>query len=469
MSRSDSVASERRAEAGRLEAPTLLVEGSWVVVSPTEVLTDGAVAVRGGAIIAVGPAAALASAHPHARRYGGRDRLVIPGLINTHTHLFQTFLKGLGQGLSLYAWVRQVTSPAALAMTPRDAYLSAMVGLIEAVRSAATSVVEYSYAFPDPALHAAILQAFADVGVRGWLGVGLNDAGQEFGVNPALIRPIAESLARVDDLRRQAASAGAPVDVALTPSGLRGLSGAGLRQVSDYARAHRLLFSLHVNETSFDNEVSQQRFGKPAVAALADAGVLGPEFLAVHCVCMTDDDIRLLARHAAGVSHNPVSNMYLGSGIAPVVAMRQAGLAVGLGSDGAASNNTQDMLEALKVAALGQRAAQRRPEALTAAETVELATTGAARVVGRGEQLGSLRPGRRADLAVLRMSTAKSSPVHDPVAALVFSAGEQNVETVMVEGRVILEAGHITTVDETALLAEAQAAAQRLVARAGIA
>ncbi len=238
--------------------------------------------------------------------------------------------------------------------------------------------------------------------------------------------------------------------------------------MSAYARANHRSFSLHVNETPSDNEVAQKRFGLPAVAALAEAGVLGPEFLAVHCVCMEPDDIRLLAEHGAGVSHNPVSTMYLGAGIAPALAMRQAGLAVGLGSDGAASNNTQDMLEALKVAALLQRAAERRPEALTATEALELATIAAAQVVGQGDCLGRLQPGYRADLAVLRTDTAKSCPVHDPAAALVSSAGEQNVESLLVDGRVIMDGGRLVTVDETALLADAQAAAERLTARAGI-
>ena len=445
---------------------SLLVSGDWVAISADEVVPNSAVAMAGQMVLEVGPTDVLTGKYPTARQYGGPNRLILPGLINTHTHLFQTFLKGLGQGMLLRPWIRRITTPAALAMNERDAYLSAMVGLLEAIRSGTTSVFEYSYAFPDPVLHEAILQAFQDLGIRGWVGLGINDSGEAFGVHPALIQPLDECLARIARLQRQIRQADpGRIKLALTPSSMRGLSREGLLRLSDYSRDHDVILSLHVNETDHDNETTLSRFGMRAIPWLAQMGLLNPRFLAVHCVQMAEDDVRLLAQTEAGVSHNPVSNMYLGVGMAPVAKMRAHGVTVGLGSDGAASNNSQNMIETMKVAALGQRVAQGRPDVLTANEAVLLATEGGARTLSQPQQLGVLKPGYQADLVVFRMDMARTIPVHDPLASIVFSAGEENVETVIIGGRVIMENGRFTTVDEEKLLIEAQAAARALVER----
>lgn len=447
----------------------LVISGDWVICSPEQVLRHGAVAVAGGKITEVGPAAELVRKYPAARRLGGEQRIVLPGLVNTHTHLFQTFLKGLGQDLPLYAWIQRVTTPAAIAMNERDAYLSAAVGLIEAIRSGATSVFEFSYAFPNPVLHRAILQAFLDVGVRGWLGVGLNDTGEDVGIHPALIQPLDRSLAHVEEIGREIEHYGQGwVSLAVTPSSIRGLSQEGLRAVSAYTRSRGAIFSLHVNETSRDNEVCLMRNGKRLIPLLAETGVLGADFVAVHCVRMDEEDVRLLAQGGTPVSHNPVSNHYTGAGIAPVLAMRQAGVILSLGVDGAASNNSQDMLETMKLTALAQRAAHLSPDVLYAADAFAMATVGGARALGCADRLGQLAPGYLADIVVLRSDTAKMIPVHDPLTSVVFSCGEENVESVVVGGRVVMERDCLTTVNEAALLAEAQAAAGALAMRAGI-
>ena len=446
----------------------LLVSGDWVAISAEEVVPASAVAVAGNTVLEVGATDVLAGKYPTARQYGGPNRLILPGLVNTHTHLFQTFLKGLGQGMPLRPWIRRITTPAALAMSKQDAYLSAIVGLLEAIRSGATTVFEYSYAFPNSALHEAILRAFQDIGIRGWLGLGINDAGQAFGVHPALIQPLDECLARIERLQRHIEqSEPERIKLALTPSSMRGLSREGLLSLSGYSREHDLILSLHVNETDHDNETALSRFGMRAIPWLARMGILNPRFLAVHCVQMDEADIRLLAETETCVSHNPVSNMYLGAGIAPVTGMLARGVTVGLGSDGAASNNSQNMIETMKVAALSQRAAQRRPDTMTASEAMALATSGGARALGE-QQLGAIRPGYLADLVIFRTDTARTIPVHDPLASVVFSAGEENVETVIIGGQVIMENGNITTVDEGRLLVEARAAAQALVERAKI-
>ncbi|HEX8967424.1 MAG TPA: amidohydrolase family protein, partial [Chloroflexota bacterium] len=224
--------------------------------------------------------------------------------------------------------------------------------------------------------------------------------------------------------------------------------------------------SLHTDEVPFDSQESLRRFGQRTLPFLERIGFLGPDVLHAHCVQLTDDDCAILARHGGAVSYNPVSNMYLGSGVPPIPRLLDMGVIVSLGADGAASNNSQDMLEALKVGALLPKVAWRDPAIFTAADGLRLATTGGAAGLGR-DDFGSLEPGKRADLFVFDPMRAKSIPVHDPVSTLVYSSGQVNVRTTIVGGRVVLDDGRIVGVDEASILREAQSLAQELSELAG--
>ena len=220
-----------------------------------------------------------------------------------------------------------------------------------------------------------------------------------------------------------------------------------LRAARRLANERGLRMSLHTDEVL----VRQRREPaplRPAHGAVPGAiGFLGPDVLHAHCVQLTDEDCQILARHGGCVSYNPVSNMYLGSGVPPIPRLLDLGVTVGLGADGAASNNSQDMLEALKVGALLPKVAARDPAVFTAADAVRLATSGGAAALGR-DDFGSLEVGKRADLFVFDPRHAKSIPVHDPVSTLVYSSGEVNVRTVVVGGRVVLDDRRIVGVDE---------------------
>ncbi|MCC6147961.1 MAG: amidohydrolase family protein [Anaerolineaceae bacterium] len=447
----------------------LIVLGDWVWAGPGKLMERAGVVVRSGAILEVGTQADLLAKYPQAKRAGGDGRFVIPGMISTHTHYFQTFLKGIGQGLPLRTWIQTVTSPASVTMSEREAYLSAAVGIIDAVRSGTTSIFEFAYAFPNPAIFDAIVQAHLDLGVRGWLGIGVNDTGEDYGLNPALIQPLGEIPNTLDRLTASIRKLGRGlVQPAVAPSSIRGMSKDAIAVIAEYVHSNDLIFSLHVNETPIDNDVAQAKFGKMLIPGLAESGALNDRFLAVHCVRMTPEDIALFAESGVGVSHNPVSNMYLGSGVAPITAMRKAGIPISLGVDGAASNNSQDMIETLKFAVLGQRAALADPSSIQAVDGLIMATVGGAHAMRSANQLGVLEPGYKADLTVLNFNTAKSTPAHDPVGTLVFNSGEENVETVLVDGKPILEAGKLVTIDEEKLLREANAAARNLIQRANI-
>ncbi len=444
----------------------LVVLGDWVLASHEVALPHSAVVVIGDRIVEVGPQQEVLSRYEPRRRIGGPDRIVAPGLINTHTHLFQTFLKGLGEGLALRPWVERVTTPAAVAMNYEEAYLSALVGLIEALHTGTTAVFEYGYAFPDPALHEAVASAFREIGLRGWIGIGVNDAGAEWGVHPSFIQPIDEAIRKVDNLRHTLACQKYPLlQVALVSGSVRGISSDGVKAFHRYAEENGLLYSLHLKETPQDDDVALARFGSKAVPWLEQCGVLTPTLLAVHCVWLDASEVAVLAQAACGISHNPVSNMYLGVGIAPVAEMLERGMPVGLGTDGPASNNSMDMLETLKFSVLGQRARKLAPNAVASRDGFYMATEGGAAGLGMRGRLGRLQAGCAADLAVLRMDSYDTVPCHDPYSTIAFSAGPTAVEAVVVGGRVVLDGGTITTVDEAEILHRASRAARNLIGR----
>jgi 5-methylthioadenosine/S-adenosylhomocysteine deaminase len=454
-----------------METVDLLITGGTVITQneQREIIPAGALAVRGDTILAVGPADDLMGRYVAHRTLDATGRYVFPGLINTHTHLFQTFQKGLGEGLTLYEWVRAVTGPSVPLMSERDAYLAAVLGGLEALHSGTTTVFDYQYPLPNPKLYRSVACAFRDLRLRGILAQGMTETGEQFGLPAYLFQPVEQALAEWDRLTAEIGNepGNALLSFGLAPAIVFGITRAGLEALRAYATEHGMPISLHVNETADDNRATLAEHGQRAVPFLEQIGFLGPDVLAVHCVRMRPEDVEILARHDVKVSYNPISNMYLGSGTAPIVEMRRAGLTVGLGTDGAASNNSQDMIETCKCAGLVQKLGRQDPSAITAAGVLDMATIDGARAIGQGERLGSLEAGKQADLFIYDPVCPRSVPVLDPVASLVFSSGTEGVVTTVVAGQVVLDGGQVTTVDEAALLRECQEAACALAVRAG--
>jgi 5-methylthioadenosine/S-adenosylhomocysteine deaminase len=454
-----------------MEQVDLLITGGTVITQnqQREIITTGAIAIRGDSILDVGQATESSARYTAHRTLDAAGQFVFPGLINTHTHLFQTFQKGLGEGLTLYEWVRAVTGPSIPFMTERDAYLAAILGGLEALHSGTTTVLDYQYPLPGMEFYRAVARAFRDLGLRGILALGMTETGERFGLPDYLHQPVEQFLAQWDSLTAEISSEEDYhlLTFGLAPAIVFGITRAGLQRLRTYATERGIVLSLHVNETADDNRAVLTEYGQRAVPFLEEIGFWGPDVLAVHCVRMQPEEIEILARHDVKISHNPVSNMYLGSGAAPIVELRRAGLTVGLGTDGAASNNSQDMIETCKVAGLVQKLVHRDPSAITAADVLDMATVDGARAIGQGERLGSLETGKQADLFIYNPSCPRSVPVLDPVASLIFSAGPEGVVTTIVGGKVLLENGQITSVDEAGLLRECQEAAVALAERAG--
>jgi 5-methylthioadenosine/S-adenosylhomocysteine deaminase len=440
----------------------LLILGGTIVTARPDglVIEDGAIAVVGEAIVDLGRRGDIADRYTASRTIAADRMLIFPGLVDTHTHLYQTLLKGLGDDLPLMEWLDACTLPSIPHLTPHMCYAAAVVGCIESLRSGCTTIFDYMVDHPDTQVYDAILKAFDDVGIQGILGRGLRDRQTEAVKLP--LPPIADQLA---DCARLVDRYGAS-RVWVAPGATWALEEDSLRAARRLATERGMRISLHTDEVLFDSQESLRRFGQRTVPFLERIGFLGPDVLHAHCVQLTDEDCAILARHEAKVSYNPVSNMYLGSGVPPIPQLLELGVTVGLGADGAASNNSQDMLEALKVGALLPKVAWRDPSIFTAPDALRLATTGGASALGR-DDIGSLEPGKRADLFIFDPLHAKSIPVHDPVSTLVYSSGEINIQTTVVGGRVVLDDRRVVGVDEEAVLLEAQMLAEQLSELAG--
>jgi 5-methylthioadenosine/S-adenosylhomocysteine deaminase len=418
------------------------------------VFADGALAVHAGEIVAVGETADLERRFEALQIRNAKGLHLIPGLVNTHNHLFQVFARAKGKDLRFIDWVEGAVRPLINYLDEEACYLAAMIGCLEAIRSGTTTILDYMYVANRPGLCDGILRAFDEVGLRGILGRGFNTMKtMPWGSPSTSYEPVDSALADLARLQR-IVKPNPRLSIALAPGVNWSMSAEGVAASVELQR-QGMLVTLHLQENELDDEYSLKMFGQRAVPFLADAGLLGPTFLAVHAVQMPPEDMALFIEHDVAVSHNPASNMILGSGVAKVTEMLASGLRVGLATDGAASNDSQNMIEAMKLAALLQKGFLRDTSALGAQQTLEMATRIGASAVGMGDLTGSLEAGKRADFVLLDMDRPNTFPVADFAAALVYAGEPGNVDSVAVDGEFIFDRGAFTRVDQGVLLRQA--------------
>lgn len=446
----------------------LLTHATVVTMNPNrDVLEDAAIYIQDDRIRAIDTTETLLSRYPDAEVMDCGDRVIIPGMVNTHTHLFQTLLKGLGDDRVLKDWFCGMTGPSATQLTAEDCYAAARHGCVEAIKSGTTTLVDFMYAHPRGQLTEAVIQAFQEIGIRGIVARGYLTLGEEFGVPPSLIEPIDTALSDACQLIEKYNQPGARVQVGLAPCMIWSVDQDTLDKTRKLASDLKALITIHIAETPFEIENSMQRFGMPDLQYLQQIGFLGPDVLAVHCVYCESQDIDILRQHQVKVSHNPCSNMYLASGFAPIPEMLLQGVTVSLACDGPASNNNSNMIHTLKFGALIHKGYHRDPTIITAEKVLEMATIDGARALGLDHEIGSIEPGKKADLVILKLDNVFVTPVHAPVSSLVYSALGNEPETVLVDGHVVMSDRQMVTVSEEEVMRESQKAADNLAKRAG--
>jgi 5-methylthioadenosine/S-adenosylhomocysteine deaminase len=422
----------------------------------------GWVAVEGEHIVGVGAGSPPADSVAQAGRIIDATHMaVMPGLVNGHTHLSQTFVRGLADDKPLLAWLKQIMWPIQAAFTPEDMRLASMLGLVENLRCGVTAVVQHhkithSAAHVDAAAGAAEAVGLRMLLARGWVDLG--DAGEAPDA-------IVEAVTRLRE--RWHGAADGRITVGFGPLAPWRCSDETMRRTVALARQWGLATHLHVAEAQDEIDLLRQRTGLRHVEWLHSLDALGPDVHLVHSVWLDDAELDLVAASGAPVVHCPVSNMYLASGIAPVRKMLDRGIPVTLATDGPGSENSQDMIETLKVAALLAKVNTGDANALLPLDVLRMATVAGAGLFGR-EDLGRIVPGAVADLALVNLNNARCMPVHRPDSAVVFNATGPDVHTVIVGGRILVDGGQVVALDEAALLEECRLAARDLLGRAGV-
>lgn len=414
------------------------------------VLGGGAIAIDGPTIVAVDRAAAIASAYRGRATIDARGAIVMPGLINTHTHAPMVLYRGLADDLALMDWLQKYIFPAeAKTVSPAFVAAGTRLAALEMIRSGTTTYADMYY------FEEEIARVTKAAGLRGVLGQTII----RFPVPDA--KTPAEGLARAEAFARQ--FAGDPlITPAVAPHSMYTLDAGTLRQARALADQLGIPVLTHLAETEDEVNISNARHKLSPAAYLDSLGFWKPGTLAAHGVWLTPADIDILKRGGAGVSHNPESNMKLASGIAPVLATRAAGVPVGLGTDGAASNNDLDMFEAMRQAAFLHKVASKDPRAMPAGDALAMATIEGARALGMADRIGSLEPGKRADVIVVGTTAPRQSPMYDPVSHLVYVTRGDDVVATVVDGRVLMRDRRVLTLDERAVLAESKTMAEQV-------
>lgn len=447
------------------EPRTLLVRDADILVTmdgARREIACGGLFARGGVIEAVGPTADLPREADDI--VDARGCVVTPGLVNTHHHLFQTLTKTVpaAQDALLFGWL-QALYPIWARMGPEEIRVSAMAGLAELALSGCTTASDHLYLFPNGARLDDSIEGAAAVGLRfhatrGAMSIGVSKGG----LPPDSL--VEDEAAILKDSERLVAAfhdpaPGAMLRIGLAPCSPFSVSRELMRDAAILARDKGVMLHTHLAENDEDVAYSLEKFGCRPGQYAEDLGWTGPDVWHAHCVKLDSGEIGLFARSGTGVAHCPCSNMRLGSGIAPVRAMRDAGVKVGLGADGSASNDAGDLMSEARAAMLLQRVA-RGADAMAAREALEIATLGGASVLGRSD-LGALAPGLRADCALFPIGVPAMAGAWDPVAALVLTA-PQRAREVWVEGRAVVRDFRLATLDHGALLARTQALTARL-------
>lgn len=441
--------------------PRALVRGGAVMSLDTQaqVFSPGFVAVEAGRIAGVGPMEQCPAGADTV--IDARDCLVLPGFVNSHTHLVQSLIRGLGDEMPPGAWLGQVVFPLSRFQTRERAYHGARLSLLELTRSGVTTTADCHFTNVHGDALDGVVQALRESRVRGVVARGSMDSEAV----PAYAREdTAAALREVDRVR--AAWESDAIRITLEPLGPHRCSERMLRAFHDYARRSGARMHLHLASSPAEADWARATHGCGAAEYVDRLGLLDDRVLAAHCVHLTDAEVTLLAQRGVPVSHNPASNAILGYGIFPLARFLAAGGLVGLGVDGAGSNNGQNMFESMKLAMLFQKALLRDPTVGSAALALELATRASARALEVDAVAGSLEVGKGADLIVVPVRQPHLAPFEGLVSNLVYAGTATQARTVMIGGELVLRDGRHVLFDEDEVIEQANRAQQEIIAEA---
>ncbi|HQT25865.1 MAG TPA: TRZ/ATZ family hydrolase, partial [Burkholderiales bacterium] len=422
----------------------LLVDARWVIpVEPSVVLENHAVAIDDGRILAVLPSIDATRIYEAKTRYSLKNHVLIPGLVNLHTHAAMTLMRGMADDIPLMEWLSDHIWPVEkLHMGQEFVHDGTKLACAEMMKGGTTAFNDM-YFFPGSAA-----QAVLESGMRAAIGMVVLDFATPYAAD------CDDYISKGLEVRDQYGS-NAMLSFFFAPHAPYTVSDKSFSKILTYAEELDLPIHIHLNETKDEVKGSIEQHGVNPVSRLSRLGLLGPNLIAVHMVHSSSEEIDLLANRGCHVAHCPASNLKLASGFAPVLDMMDAGINVGLGTDGAASNNRSDMFAEMRLAALLAKGMSGRADALPAKTVLEMATLNGARALGLDHEIGSLLPGKSADMVAVDMTGSEISPIYDPLSHLVYATGREHVSHVWIGGEIRISDGELVSLDEPALVAKA--------------
>lgn len=415
------------------------------------IIKEGLIAIKNGTITYAGKEAKAPRTRTE-KIIDGRGKAATPGLVNCHTHLAMTLFRGIAEDQPLQKWLKQTIWPLEAKLKPRDVYDGALLGCLEMIKSGTTTFADM-YFHEDQAA-----KAVEKAGLRAVLAQGILEAGVPLRGEKML----RES---VNFAKKYNGYADGRVTAQLGPHTLYTCGPSLLRKVREKATELKVGIHVHLAESEETVNLTKKKHGLSEVELLEKIGFLGPDILAAHCIHLAKKEMRIMARHNVKVSYNPVANMKLAQGTARIKDLLDLGVTVGIGTDGPASNNSLDMFESMKIAALLQKQFYRDPTVMPAQTVLKMTTIDGARVLGLEKTVGTLEAGKKADIILLDFKKPHLTPIHDPYANIVYSAHGSDVDTVIVDGKVLMENRKVKTLDEEEVMLKAQKTATDILTR----
>ncbi|MFP3914420.1 MAG: amidohydrolase family protein [Actinomycetota bacterium] len=444
-----------------------LIRAGWVLtMGPAGDIEDGAVLVDGSTITGVGRYPELRRSHPQATVVGDRRGILTPGFVNTHGHMSEALIPGMGSELTLYEWGNRIVGPVGEHLTAEMAEEGTVLKSIEMIRSGVTTVNDmFVHSSPGSLASLGVVAGLERSGLRGVVSFGAENALD----GPTDMRALTvEEILEEHDGLAAAAERTERVTFRYGIGTLLGQSDDLLEAGLDLCRQRGWGVHTHLAEVREELVSASLRWGRRTIDHAEEIGLLEVPLLAGHAIWVTERDIELLSHRGVGVAHNPVANMILASGVCPVSRLRHSGIPVGIGTDGAASNDSQNMLEAVKMAALLQKVHHTDPAVISATDALEMATRGGARALGLEDRVGSLEEGKEADLALFG-GTVELAAIHDPYQQLVYCTSPRSVSDVWIAGNRVLSGGELADLDEGGQVERCRPLAAKLAAASGLA
>ncbi|HXN18008.1 MAG TPA: amidohydrolase [Candidatus Binatus sp.] len=424
----------------------LLVTNGTVVTMDGQrrVIEHGAVAIRGDEIVALGPRAEIESKFEAAQAIDAQGALLLPGLVNGHAHAAMSLFRGLADDLSLDEWLQKYIFPAeARNVTPEFVEWGTKLGVLEMLRGGITIYADMYY-FED-----VVARVTKEAGMRGVLGETIIDFPAPDNKTPE--QAFAYTQKYLDHWKGDSL-----IVAAVAPHSIYTCSEKTLQDSAALARRNNSPILIHIAEAPFELEQSRAKHGATPVGYLERIGFLGPDVVGAHCIWVDQADIAALAHFNVGCTNNPSSNMKTAAGVMPVPEMLAAGEAIGVATDGAASNNNQDLFEEMDLAAKLQKVSRMDPRALPAKQVVEMATINGARALHMEKMIGSLEPGKKADFILVDTEAPHATPMYDVYSEIVYALKASDVRTVVIAGKIVMKDRQMLTLDEKEILAKAQ-------------